>query len=274
MRNQTVHCHIEIEGTKIGGMGTPTLLIGNVYSSQLIKGDKKYEETASIISELEKLAKTLKINHFYDIIIERKQHVMESLESIIEASGRPFLVDSGSQKILQYAIREAAKRGVINRLILNSINTALSQDLLKDINHFGVKGAVLQAFNLKDNTVKGRMKSLEDILKMLSDSTIERKIIDCALTDIESIRDIILTFQEIKRIKKLPVGAAPCNATYILKKRSKAFLCRNFKSYDTALNVILRSYGADFLIYGHIKAHGRIFKAISTYDSISQQLIG
>ncbi len=97
-------------------------------------------------------------------------------------------------------------------------------------------------------------------------------IVDCAITDINSLAEVIKTFKYVKTRWNLPVGGAPCNLTYILKRKNPDFIGKNYKSFDTALNILLRSYGADFLIYGHIKAHKRVFKAIYVHDLVITQL--
>ncbi|WEU41080.1 MAG: hypothetical protein OdinLCB4_005480 [Candidatus Odinarchaeum yellowstonii] len=195
---------------------------------------------------------------------------MKLLTSI---NGNPFIFDSGSPRILEHVIEGAAKNGVIERLVINSINSYnLTERLLKNINKHGVQNAIIQIFNPHDTTAWGRLKVLQDLLAKLEDTTLNNLLVDCAITDVNSITEVIKIFRYVKDKWNLPVGAAPCNLTYILRKRTPEFIGKNYKSFDTALNMLLRCYGADFLIYGHVKSYNRIFKAIYTHDLVVRGL--
>lgn len=221
---------------------------------------------------MEELASKLKVKHFYDVIVEREKDIEQSIRVVASINSNLFLLDSGSPTILERGVQIASQFGVIERLMINSINYSLTDTLLKTINRHGVRNAVLQIFNPREHSFQGRIKILENLLKKLGDSTIENKIVDCAVSDLNSIPDVVQAFTYIKKQWNLLVGGAPCNLTYILRKKEPDFLSKNFQSYDTALNILFRSYGADFLIYGHIKSHSRIFKAIHTYDTVKRKL--
>lgn len=254
-------------------MNADTLLIGNIYSSQLISGSLEKDSVTDIIFETEEIAKKLGIKHFYDVIVEREKHIDDCIRILSSVNNNPFIFDSGSPRILERVIQSVSQTGFSERLVINSINNyTLTESLLKNVNRYGVRNAIIQIFNPQDPTAEGRIKVLEALLKKLKNSSITNIIVDCAITDINSIAEVIKSFKYVKSGWDLPVGAAPCNLTYILKRRTPEFIGKNSKSFDTALNILLRSYGADFLIYGHIKSHNRIFKAIYAHDYVIKQL--
>ncbi|MHA1410403.1 MAG: hypothetical protein ACTSQY_08890 [Candidatus Odinarchaeia archaeon] len=265
MINEKIKNEIVKANTKTYYKG-PTLLFGNIETNKII-GEKK-KKTEKLIVKIEQMRKTLEINHIYDIIVDDKDKLEKSIEFITNINKKMFAVDSASQKTLTYAIEISAEQGVIDRLIINSITPNITQEFLEIIKEFKVKNAIVLPYNPKDITTEGRLNALKEILTKIKDTPIKTILVDSIVTDIDSINETIKTINKVKSEYNLPVGCAPTNASWVMKKKKPEFLRKNFQSYDTSLHVIMRCFGADFLIYGSIRSYSRIFKSISLCDNI------
>ena len=266
----------EINGNEIGGQPgqLPTVLIGSVFYKGMkqVRNHKKgifdRDKIENYIRRADSLSEKTGNPHFLDVMASSPEAMINYLEFVSEITEVPFLIDGSNKDVRIAGAKHANEAGLIDRAIWNSISLETTKSELVSLKEYGMKSAVLLAFNPLNFKPEGRIEVLRGLLELAERYGIENTLVDTTVLDMSSIGFAAQAIRVVKEIYGLPSGCAPANATYMWKKKKKDFLVGAFKSCDSATHAFLEAMAADFLIYGPIRSSRRVFKVSAMTDAL------
>ncbi|MBI4830662.1 MAG: tetrahydromethanopterin S-methyltransferase, partial [Candidatus Lindowbacteria bacterium] len=153
---EKVQSVFDVGGVKIGGQPgvNPTVLIGSMFH----KGDKLIEDrkTGSFdkgaarqrLKRLEEISQKTGIPAMVDIVANSADEFSRYIEFVVTETGAPVCIDAWQPRVRIEAARCAARSGLLERLIYNSLNP-WNKDLEAEVNEIaeiGVRHVVVCVF--------------------------------------------------------------------------------------------------------------------------------
>lgn len=260
-------------GGTVFGSGKP-VMVGSVF----YKSDKKVKDHRSgeideaalgtELKEVRALEETVGLSHAFDVIAETPAAMERYLTLLSEGTENPLLIGGLDEKTRVAGYRKAKDLNIQGRCGVNSIGTGTSDDELSSLRESGIKFAVLQTLEPSSVYPEEKTKLLKDkLLGMCERGGIEMAAVDVGIIDFTSTW---LAGESIRRVKSelgLPAGCAPSNAAY-QPLVSGRITRESARSINVALCTIVQMAGADFLLYGPLKASGYLFEAAAVVEGI------
>lgn len=267
---------IEIDGIRIGGQPgqLPTVLVGSIFYNGMkqVKNHKKgvfeRDKIENYIRKADSLSAKTGNPHFLDVVASSPEAMVNYLGFVSEITQTPFLIDGATKDVRIAGARYVNEAGLVDRAIWNSISLETTKSELASLKEYGIKSAILLAFNPLNYKPEGRIEVLIGLLEQAERHGIKNTLIDTTVLDMPSIGFAAQAIRVVKEIYGLPSGCAPANATYIWKKKQQDFLVGAFKSCDSATHTFLEAMAADFIIYGPIRSSRRVFKVSAMTDAL------
>ena len=263
----------------------PTCMVGTMFykSHSIIKDSKKglfdKDEARTQLRSMEQMARKTGMQFIVDVVGNSAETLVKYCEFVADAtenSKQPFLMDGLSDEIRIPAMKILAEKGLQDRLIYNSIEPKISEESIKRIKEFGVKNAVLLAFDSRMLLPKHKIKLIdgwgdkigkkEGLIEKAKRAGVDNYILDVAVLDMPSIGIAGRTIEMVKEKNGLPCGCAPSNAI---------FECKGLKQFGKEGRTLslaaacgyLASSGADFILFGPVKYAKETFLSVANVDS-------
>ncbi len=270
----------EIGGVKIGGQPgqLPPVMIGSIF----YKGHKIVLDEAKGIFDKARAEKLLneeaEISDEYGLprIIDVVGHTAEALvrfvEFVADKTSSPFLLDGVTSDVRVQAAKYIGEVGLSSRAIYNSLDVNYKEEELTTIRESGIKNVVLQLFNPRDPTPRGRLKTLtklngkSGLIEAAMKAGAEKMLIDVCVLDMPDIGLASQTVYNVKAETGLPVGCGPANAISLWKK-VKDLQPEVFKCCNAASQILPIIMGANFILYGPISHAKYVYPACAVVSS-------
>ncbi len=271
----------EIAGIKIGGQPgeNPPLLIASMFHNkdrilQDRKGNFDRQKAKELIKKQEELSASTGIPSMVAMVANTPEEAQIYIDFFLETTKMPFGIDMWVAEKRAKATEYVAKLGVQNKFLYNSI-TPWDKDIkgqvgkLKDL---GIKHVVVQAFDDKDQTPIGRLKSLEAILSQGADA-FETIIVDTSVMNLPATSFSLIANRLIKEKFGLPCGGAYSNGTHMWKASKDIWGIEGFRAMDAVAQAMSSVLWSDFNLYGPIVTAPRIFPAVATAHILLSTLV-
>ncbi len=168
-----------IGGIKVGGQPGeyPPLLIASMFHNKdKILADRKgnfnRQKAKELIKKQEELSGSTGIPSMVAMVANTPEEARIYIDYYLENTNMPFGIDMWVAEKRAKATEYVSKLGVQDKFLYNSI-TPWDKDIKGQVNKLkdlGIRHVVVQAFDDKDQTPAGRLKSLESILSQGADS--------------------------------------------------------------------------------------------------------
>jgi len=273
----------EISGVKIGGRvgELPTVLIGSLFYSRQVevrdhrRGEFDRTRTAEMIREAKSLSERTGNPLVLDLMAYHPDAIKNYLRFIVDVVDCPILLDGTDSQTRLAGLKEAESLGVRSRLIYDAISPDTSDEELRILKDYRIDSAVVMAYNKSDFTPEGRIVALTGdaerpgLLELVERAGVTKPLVDTVVLDVPSI---IVAGEAIGLVHEkfgYPAGCSPANATYEWKRSKKDSNWKwSFDGCDASANVALQLMGANFLIYGPLKASRYVFPACAMADAM------
>lgn len=273
----------EFDKLKIGGEKgeNPITLVGSIFYTghKIVKDEKKGEfdkaQAEKEITEFLEFSDKTGIPAIIDVVGSYKEPLAKWCEFIGNYTDIPFLVDGMSSNSRIYAMKELIEIGFKERAIYNSIDVHTTDDDLDQIKELGVKNAILLTFGggavtpkKKRDLLAGKPGKKVGLLEKAERAGIKDYMVDVAVLDVPSIAIAAGTIRMFKEELKVPCGCAPINALAEWDN-NKMFGKTGSIVNSAAITTYIAEAGANFIMYGSIKAASRVFPGIAMTDSVN-----
>lgn len=272
-----------IGNIKVGGQPgeNPPLLIASLFQ----KGDKLLidrkgpqfdkEKAKEFILHQEELTSQTGIPGLIAMVANTVDEMKAYIDFFIEITDTPFAIDIWVSKTRLASARYVASLGLQDRLLYNSI-TPWDKDIpeqIAELKELGIKHVVLQAFDDKDQSPKGRIASFRRLLDLMGSVNFETILVDTSVMNLPATSFSLIANYLIKEEFGLPAGCATSNGTYMWKESRQMWGKDGFASVDATAHGISALFWSDFLFYGPLVAAKRIFPAVATSHIMLSTLV-
>src|SRR4030067_240860 len=271
----------EIAGIKIGGQPgeNPPLLISSMFHNkdrilQNRKGNFDRKKAKELIKKQEELSASTGIPSMVAMVANTPEEAQIYIDFFLETTNMPFGIDMWVAEKRAKATEYVARLGAQDKFLYNSI-TPWDKDIkgqvdkLKDL---GIKHVVVQAFDDKDQTPMGRLKSLEPILSQGA-KKFDTVIVDTSVMNLPATSFSLIANRLIKGKTGLPCGGAYSNGTHMWKASKDMWGIEGFKAMDAVAQAMSSVLWSDFNFYGPIVTAPRIFPAVATAHILLSTLV-
>ena len=271
----------DIAGIKIGGQPgeNPPLLIASMFHNkdrilQDRKGNFDRGKAKELIKKQEELSSATGVPSMVAVVANTAEEAQIYIDFYLETTDMPFGIDMWVAEKRAKATEYIAKLGAQDKFLYNSI-TPWDKDIkgqvskLKDL---GIKHVVVQAFDDKDQTPAGRLKSLESLLEQGA-GNFDTVIVDTSVMNLPATSFSLLANKLIKEKTGLPCGGAYSNGTHMWKESKEQWGLDGFRAMDAVAQGMSSVLWSDFNFYGPIVTAPRIFPAVASAHMLLSTLV-
>ena len=272
----------EIGGTVIGGEPglTPTVMVGSMF----YKGDKTVEnraeglfredEAEGVLRKAEEMSDSTGLPSMVDLIAENAAAAARYLGFVVDATDMPIFLDVVSEDGLMESLQYASDHGMMERIIVNSLNPHSGERLYEKIRETGCTSSVLLLHSAEYMLTSNKDALVEMMVPRAEAAGVRNMLMDTAVIDIPSLG---LATEAIHRIKDkygYPCGCGAHNAVASWKRLKKKYSKDAVTVAIGVVNALPVAVGADFVIYGPLKNAETVYPAVAMIDAAySQQMI-
>ncbi len=261
-----------INGIKIGGQPgeNPPFLIASMFHNkdrimQDRKGNFDRRRATELIRKQEDLSASTGIPSMVAMVANTAEEARIYIDFFLETTDMPFGIDMWVAEKRAKATEYVSKLGVQDKFLYNSI-TPWDKDIKGQVNKLkdlGIKHVVVQAFDDKDQSPAGRLKSLESLLAQGAGS-FDTVIVDTSVMNLPATSFSLIANRLIKEKTGLPCGGAYSNGTHMWKEAREVWGLDGFRAMDAVAQGMSSVLWSDFNFYGPIVTAPRIFPAVAT----------
>jgi len=267
-----------VAGVRVGGQPgeNPTVLIGTIFYeghkivSDPVKGLFDRGKAEELVSCQDELSDETGNPCMLDVVGRTAEALKKYVEFASEATDSPILVDSPLAEARLEACKHAVEVGLGERIVYNSINPEASREEIEKIRDIGLKAAIVLAFSEYEFEPEDKMRILQGndgLIAKAEKAGIEKVLVDLSVLDVASIAYTAASIQMVKEKLGLPSGCSPANAFDTWRKAGE-FKPQVKRACLAALNVFVRCFGADFILYGPVEAADTVFPSCAAADAI------
>lgn len=270
-----------IGATKIGGQPgeRPPLLIASMFHNkdrilQDRKGNFDRERAKELIRKQEELSASTGIPSMVALVANTAEEAQIYIDFYLETTDMPFGIDMWVAEKRAKATEYIAKLGVQDRFLYNSI-TPWDKDIkgqVEKLKDLGIKNVVIQAFDDKDQSPAGRLKSLEALLSQGA-GDFDTVIVDTSVMNLPATSFSLLANKLIKEKTGLPCGGAYSNGTHMWKESKDLWGMDGFRAMDAVAQGMSSVLWSDYNFYGPVVTAPRIFPAVATAHMLLSTLV-
>ncbi|MGQ9513637.1 MAG: tetrahydromethanopterin S-methyltransferase subunit H family protein [Thermoproteota archaeon] len=265
---------------KIGGLPgqNATVLIGSIFYSKhhiLIdeaKGEFERDKAQELLKGQEEFSDKTGNPHMVDVVGSTTEALSKFLDFVAAETDVPILLDGVSADVRIKGLDYVIESGIRNPIVYNSILPEFKNEELDKIKEAGVKSAVILAYNIREFTSAGRLKTVKTLLPIAHSAGVENTLIDTCVIDVLTLGPACRTIYEVKNELGLPAGCGAHNAIGTWRGlKTKMGKQATQPSMASACAIAIAS-GANFVLYGPIDTASYIFPAVAMVDAAYAQL--
>jgi tetrahydromethanopterin S-methyltransferase subunit H len=272
----------EVAGVNIGGQPgeNPTVMIGSIFykGDKIVRnekaGDFDRESAQSLIKRLEEISDRTGLPAMLDVVCSTPENARRYVEFAADATKMPILIDYVSDAAALSGMETAEEIGVINRVILNSINPETKSSVYNKAKEVGLEAAIALTYSARAViSYKERVKILESLIPRMEDAGIRKILVDTVVLDVATLGLACKAIFEVKERYGYPTGCGAHNAIAswkALKEKKDKTLLISCSSIANGLPVAI---GADFILYGPVSDAEYMFPAISLINAAYAQIL-
>ena len=270
-----------ISGVQIGGEPgqTPTVMVGSMFYN----GDKTVSDPAKGVfdkptaekqlKEAEEASEATGLPSMVDLVAENHVAAQKYLDFVVDTTSMPIVLDVVSESEACEALRYASDAGVIDRIVLNSLNPHSGIDLYETIQETGLKSTIILTHETRYMLKSDKSPILDDIVPKAEAAGIENILVDTAVLDIPTLGITAKAIDIIKNKYGYPCGCGAHNALSSWKRLKEKYSKDAQTIVKGVTNTIPTIIGADFVLYGPIKKASSYYPAVAMVDAAYSQLM-
>ncbi len=271
----------EIHGVRIGGEPGhyPTVMIGSMFYN----GDKNVSDHGQGIFNKDKAEKHIRdaemmtektgLPVMIDLVSENAVAAGKYMDFILEKTEIPIVLDVVAEKEQVKALHYASEIGVIDRIVLNSLNPHTKDQLYEVIKETKLISSVLLLHGTRYVLSSNKEPLIEELVPKAEAAGIQNILIDTAVLDIPTLG---ITANAIDRIKDkygYPCGCGAHNALASWKRLKEKYTKSAQNIVKGLTNAIPTVIGADFVLFGPLKNAKKFFPGVAMVDAAYSQLM-
>jgi len=246
-----------------------------VFAGLFFKGSVDFQWAEKQLEEMYRISEETGVPVIPDFFIRRKEDIPGIIDFIASKipMDKPFSIDIIEPEIKLLALKEAADRGLLDRMIYNSIHIGVTLEEKKALSRYTPGMIIIVAFNPRDSSPDGRVEVLENgahlidegLLKIAEDIGVDKILVDtAAMAPGENSGSAIAAIPIVKEEYGYPTGCAVHN---VVEKSSWLKRYQDTKRVvDASSNISIPLFGGDFLLFGPIELSRLVIPVVAWVD--------
>jgi len=271
----------EIGGIKVGGQPgeNPPLMITSMFHNKdkIVtdrKGNFDRQRAKEIIEKQTVMSEITGIPSMVAMVANSPEEAKIYIDFFLETTAMPFGIDMWVAEQRAKAAEYVAQIGAQDKFLYNSI-TPWDKDIKGQVHKLmdlGIRHVVIQAFDDKDQTPAGRVKSLESILAQGAD-VFETIIVDTSVMNMPSTSFSLVANRLIKEKYGYPCGGAYSNGTHMWTEIKGKWGMDGFRAMDAVVQGMSSALWSDFNFSGPAVTATRVFPAVASAHMLLSTLV-
>jgi tetrahydromethanopterin S-methyltransferase subunit H len=271
----------EISGVKIGGDPglAPTVMVGSMfYNGHTVVKDPSEgvfdrAEAESQLRKAEEMSDSTGLPTIVDLVAENAVAAGRYLDFMVDTTEMPIFLDVVSEDAMVTSIQYAHDHGMLERIIVNSLNPHTGTQVYQKIKEVGCKSAVLLLHSTKYMLSSNKDALLDELIPKASEAGIENILVDTVVLDIPTLGLASKAIHHIKDVYGYPCGCGAHNAIASWKRLREKYSNSAVTTVIGVTNALPVAVGADFVFYGPIKHADAVYPSVAMIDAAYSQLV-
>ena len=261
----------------------PTLLVGSIfYDRHGIVSDMKaglFDEVAAggLLVEQDRWSALTGNPCMVDVVASSPRAIERYLEFVLARTQAPVMVDGSSPAVRIAGLRWAARAGVIERVVYNSLSPESGPEEFEALAETGCRSAVILSLSSSDLSLEGRLRTLRGpggLVERARQAGIEAILVDPGVIDLPSLGVAREAMRLIQQEHGLPTGTAAHNALGTWGGLRDGKLGPDARRPLTAVvDALNTAWGGSFLLYGPLSLASLVFPAVAAVDACLAQAL-
>jgi len=271
----------EISGVKIGGDPglIPTVMVGSMFHNGHTVVENPTEgvfdraEAESQLRKAEEMSDSTGLPTIVDLVAENAVAAGRYLDFMVDTTEMPIFLDVVSEDAMVTSIQYAHDHGMLERIIVNSLNPHTGTQVYQKIKEVGCKSAVLLLHSTKYMLSSNKDDLLNELIPKASEAGIENILVDTVVLDIPTLGLASKAIHHIKDVYGYPCGCGAHNAIASWKRLRKKYSNNAVTTVIGVTNALPIAVGADFVFYGPIKHADAVYPSVAMIDAAYSQQV-
>jgi len=271
----------EISGVKIGGDPglTPTVMVGSMfYNGHTVvenpaEGMFDRTEAESQLKKAEEMSDMTGLPTIVDLVAENAVAAGRYLDFMADVSALPIFLDVVSEGEMVTSIQYAHDQGMLDRIIVNSLNPHTGEEVYQKIKEVGCKSAVLLLHSTKHMLSSNKDPLLNELIPKASEAGIENILVDTVVLDIPTLGLAAKAIHHIKDAYGYPCGCGAHNAIASWKRLREKYSSSAVTTVIGVTSALPVAVGADFVFYGPIRNADAVYPSVAMIDAAYSQQV-
>ena len=271
----------EISGVKIGGDPglAPTVMVGSMFHNghtvveDPAEGVFDRAKAESQLRKAEEMSDTTGLPTIVDLVAENAVAAGKYLDFMADTTEMPIFLDVVSEDAMVTSIQYAHDHGMLERIIVNSLNPHTGEQVYQKIKEVGCRSAVLLLHSTKYMLSSNKDDLLNELVPKASEAGIENILVDTVVLDIPTLGLAVKAIHHIKDVYGYPCGCGAHNAIASWKRLREKYSNNAVTTVIGVTNALPVAVGADFVFYGPIKHAEAVYPSVAMIDAAYSQQV-
>jgi tetrahydromethanopterin S-methyltransferase subunit H len=271
----------KIFGVKIGGQPglVPTVMVGSMFYngdrtvSDHSNGIFNKSKAENYLNKAEEMTEKTGLPSIVDLVAENSIAAGKYLDFIISKSEMPIFLDVVSESAQAESLQYASDIGVMDRIILNSLNPHSGEVLFEKVKEVKLLSSVLLTHSTRYVLSSDKSPLIDEMVPKLKAVGIENIIVDTAVLDIPTLGINAKAINIIKDKYGYPCGCGAHNAVASWKRLKEKYTQNAQMIVKGVTNAMPTIIGADWVLYGPIRNAENFYPAVAMIDTAYSQLM-
>ena len=271
----------EIGGVKIGGEPglAPTVMVGSMFYNGHTVVENPAEgvfdrvEAEAQLRRAEEMSDVTGLPTIVDLVAENAVAAGRYLDFMAEATDVPIFLDVVSEAEMVPSIQYAHDHGLLDRVIVNSLNPHTGGEVYQTIKEVGCRSAVLLLHSTKYMLSSNKDALLDELVPKAEEAGIENILVDTVVLDIPTLGLAAKAIYHIKDAYGYPCGCGAHNAIASWKRLKEKYVASAVTTVTGVTSALPVAVGADFVFYGPIRNAEAVYPSVAMIDTAYSQQV-
>jgi tetrahydromethanopterin S-methyltransferase subunit H len=271
----------DVCGIKIGGDPglVPTVMVGSMfYKGHMIvenPAEGLFDEVRaeSQLRRAEEMSDATGLPTMVDLVAENAVAAGRYLDFMVEVTEMPIFLDVVDEAAQVEALQYASDQGMMDRIILNSLNPHSGERVYEKVKEVGCRNAVLLLYSMQYILSSNKDALLKGMVAKAEAAGVENILVDTVVIDIPTLGLAAKAIDRIKGRYGYPCGCGAHNAVSSWKRLKEKYCAKAVTTVIGVTSALPVAAGADFVFYGPMRNAEEVYPSIAMIDAAYSQLV-
>jgi tetrahydromethanopterin S-methyltransferase subunit H len=230
------------------------------------------EKAMAVIQSMTDICVKTGLSTMIDLVAVNRVAAGHFLDFVVETTEMPILLDVLDEDAMIESLDYASEIGVMDRIVVNSINPHSNDKLYDKIAEVKCKSAILLLYSNQTMLMSDKNNLLEQMVPKAKAAGLENFMVDTAVVDIPTLALASKAVHNVKDRFGYAAGCGAHNSIASWKKLKTKYTKEAASSAVTMANALPVALGADFILYGAAESATTIFPAVAMIEAAFSQL--